>query len=283
MTFLYACVQALHFATLMGVFGASALLVLAPAGGERPHRPLMLGAVTALITAVICLCFAAAEITGDPSPEAILHVVSKVMLTTLYGKIFCVRAMLLTGLCFLCFAERAFGLKAAAAGLALGTWSLTSHAAATGNAYYLHVAIDALHVCTAGFWVGGLMVLTYHVIAAPRDMARLIGLLDSFSRWGAPSVAVLIAAGSANGIFILGTPGMPWSPTYVTLLAIKIVLAGVMVALALTNRFGVLPGLERGDKEAAETIPVTVIVELSCAVVILIIVGFLGIISPMQM
>jgi len=97
------------------------------------------------------------------------------------------------------------------------------------------------------------------------------------------SVAVLVAAGAANGVFILGQQGMPWNGTYVTLLALKIVLAAVMIALALTNRFGVLPALARGEDEAQDTIPLTVSAELGAAIAILVIVGFLGLTAPMQM
>jgi putative copper resistance protein D len=97
------------------------------------------------------------------------------------------------------------------------------------------------------------------------------------------SVAVLLLAGTVNAVAILNVRGMPWTDTYVTWLAIKIVLAMVMVALALTNRFGVLPALARGEREAAETIPLTVLAELGAALAILLIVGFLGVTAPMQM
>ena len=75
-------------------------------------------------------------------------------------------------------------------------------------------------------------------------------------------MAILVVAGTLNGIAILDTRGMAWSDTYLTWLAVKLVLAGLMIALALTNRFGVLPGLARGEAEAAETLPLTVFAEL---------------------
>ncbi len=96
-------------------------------------------------------------------------------------------------------------------------------------------------------------------------------------------MAVLVAAGTASAIVILDVPGMRWSDTYVAWLAVKIVLAGLMVALALTNRFGVLPALARGEAEAQDTIPLTVLAELGAALLILLIVGFLGVTAPMQM
>jgi putative copper resistance protein D len=282
-TVAFAAVRALHFASLMSLFGAAALLFQAPEGGAWARRPLAVAALVALVGAIGCLCFAATEITGDAAAFANPRMMAGVVLSTFYGNVFVVRLMLLVALCALGFVERAFGWKAAVAGAALALVSLTSHAAASGDAYWLHAGIDALHLLTAGFWVGGLVVLVREALAAPRDTPRLIGLLRTFSRWGAASVAVLIAAGTANGVFILGAPGMRWSATYITLLAIKVVLAAVMVALALTNRFGVLPGLERGEAEAGGTIALTVTAELVFAGVVLLIVGFLGVVSPMDM
>jgi putative copper resistance protein D len=282
-TFVYAVVRALHFASLMGLFGAAALLFQMPATGPAFRKAFLWAAWMAPACALVCLCFAAGEMTGDAASIADPKTIWSVATTTFYGHVFIARFALLIGLGVLCLRDGRYVAKAAVSGVALALISLTSHAAASGEAFVLHAVVDALHLLTAGFWVGGLVVLAREVLASPRDMPRLVGLLRTFSRWGAPSVAVLLAAGTANGVFILGAPGMQWSASYVVLLAGKIVLAAVMVALALTNRLGVLPGLERGDRESDETIPLTVIAELSCAVAILAIVGFLGVISPMQM
>jgi putative copper resistance protein D len=282
-TLVYAIARALHFASLMGVFGASSLLVQMPVGGGAFRRTFAWAAWMAPLAAIVCLCFAAGEMTGDPASIANPQTVWAVATTTFYGHVFVLRLVLLVALGILCLRDGLYLVKATVSGVALALISLTSHAAASGEAYALHAGVDALHLVTAGFWFGGLIVLVRETVVSPRDMPKLIGLLRAFSRWGAPSVAVLLAAGTANGFFILGAPGMQWAPAYIALLAAKIVLAGIMVALALTNRFGVLPGLERGEQEAGETIPLTVIAELSCAVAILVIVGFLGVLSPMQM
>jgi putative copper resistance protein D len=282
-TFLYAAARALHFASLMVVFGATAFLAQAPAGDAALRKAFAGAAWVALVAATVCLCFAASEMTGDPAAIVDPQTVWSVATTTFYGHVFVARFALLIALGVLCLRDRLYAAKAVVSGLALGLISLTSHAAVSGGAYALHAVTDALHLLTAAFWAGGLVVLARETLAAPRDMPKLIGLLRTFSRWGAPSVAVLLAAGTANSFFILGAPGMQWATSYVVLLAVKIVLAAVMVALALTNRLGVLPGLEHGDAEAGETISLTVIAELSCAVAILVIVGFLGVLSPMQM
>jgi putative copper resistance protein D len=287
-TFAFAVVRALHFASLMTVFGACALLWQARGislQGKTLNGLIYICALLAIATAVLSLGYVAQEMTGDPGSLWDLHAFGLVVSKSFYGAVFRIRIFLLLGLCLFCIRPGLHLPKALLAGAALALLGLTSHAAAAGDVswFYARAGVDALHLVTAGFWVGGLAVLTSQVLAKSRDLARLVYLLRLFSRWGVVSVAVLIAAGTINAVAILGAPGMPWSSTYITWLAVKIVLAAVMVALALTNRFGVLPGLEKRDLEAEQTIPLTVVAELSCAFAILAIVGFLGTIAPMQM
>jgi copper resistance protein D len=280
-TVLFAFTRALHFASLMTVFGASALLYQARGlvALDAKHRALFAASLLALTTAALSLCFVAAQMSGGQLFD--MGAVATVVTKSAYGNVFVARFALLLYLCVLSLAGSQ-PAKAAVAGLALALLAVTSHAAAATTPRQLGMLVDALHLLCVGFWVGGLVVLAPEVLAKSRDMPRLIALLKLFSRWGVASVAVLIAAGVLNGVFILNMP-MQWNGTYVTWLAVKIALAAVMVALALTNRFGVLPGLERGEKEAADTIPLTVMAELSCALLILLIVGFLGLTAPMAM
>ncbi|MEI9888573.1 MAG: CopD family protein [Rhizomicrobium sp.] len=282
---LFALVRALHFASLMTVFGANVFLWRArEAGltGKRQRNLIHLSALIALVTACLWIGFVASEM-GDvyvPGLNLLADVASK----SYFGKVALWRFLLLLALCDSWFTPDLPGLRALVAGAALAMLGLTSHAAAAGGSeqFYLRAGVDAVHLLTAGFWTGGLVVLIFEVFAKPRDVPRLVALLRLFSRWGAVSVALLIVAGALNGVFILDAP-MPWSGPYVTWLAVKIVLAAAMVALALTNRFGVLPALARGDKEAEYTIPLTVAAELACAMLILLIVGFLGVMPPTQM
>ena len=124
-------------------------------------------------------------------------------------------------------------------------------------------------------------MLSFALLPRPQDGA--VTLLRRFSTTAAAAVALLLLAGTINAVVLLDMPGMAWSGTYTGLLAAKVVLAFAMVALALTNRFSLLPGLEKGEAEAAETIPVMVLAELGAALAILVLVGFLGLTAPMQM
>ncbi len=286
MTAAFAIIRALHFACLMSVFGASALQAQAKTLPRQAlRRPLAIAAFVALATAVLSVAFVGGEMTGDPFAGFRLDVFAGVATQTDYGRVFLVRLVLLIVVSVLCARGGRAGLIAIVAGMALALVASTSHAAAAGSPElgWLRAANDAAHLLTAGFWVGGLVALVPQVVPRIADRARLIGLLTLFSRWGVVSVALLLTAGTVDAVAILYTPGMRWSGTYIGLLAVKIVLAFVMVSLALTNRFGVLPALRRGEKEAEETIPLTVLAELVAALTILAIVGVLGLTAPMQM
>ncbi len=288
MTAGFAIVRALHFACLMSVFGASALQAQAAGLGvpRAPlRRPLAFAALGALATALLLVCFVGGEMVGDPVMGFRPDVFAAVVADTGYGHIFLFRLFLLLGLCLLCAIGAGAGLTALTAGAALALVALTSHAAAAGSPSLevARAANDAVHLLTAGFWVGGLVALLPEVAPRIRDRDRLVALLTLFSRWGVVSVGLLVTAGTIDAVTILYQSQMGWSGTYVTLLAAKIVLAMVMVSLALTNRFGVLPALAHGDKDAADTIPLTVVAELAAALAILVLVGFLGIAAPMRM
>jgi putative copper resistance protein D len=287
MTALFALVRAVHFATLMTIFGASAFAALARQrrGDAMLRRTLAWASVAALVTAILLLGFVTGQMTGVPEAALDITSVSIVAAQTFYGNIFLVRVALLIGLCLLCSADAAPWLKALVAGTALALLGLTSHAAAAGDPHYEYAraANDALHLLAAGFWIGGLVALIPATFAKPRDLPLLVVRLRLFSGWAMAAVAILVVAGTVNAIAILDVQGMRWSTTYLTWLAVKLVLAGLMVALALTNRFGLLPGLARGEQDAQDTVPLTLIAELSCAALILLAVGFLGLTAPMAM
>jgi putative copper resistance protein D len=290
-TALFAVTRALHFASVMAIFGAGAFSWLARARREIDAR---LGTrlfgyaiAAALASAVASLAFVAAEVSGRPEAMFDPATLWTVASATLYGHLTLLRLAFLVACLVFIWAQPLQREVAATmlGGFALALLAFASHAAAAGQPQFTFVRAgnDAVHLLAGGFWIGGLASLLPFALAKPRDLSKLIVLLRLFSLWGAAAVAMLVVAGTLNGIAILGVVGMRWSDAYLTWLAVKLVLAGVMIALALTNRFGVLPGLVRGEAEARDTIPLTVIAELGCAALILLAVGFLGLTAPMQM
>jgi len=285
---LFALVRAVHLASLMILTGAGAFAWLAKTRlrielALPRSLPIACGAL-ALATGILLVGFAAGEMTGTGFAVAAM---GRVLAGTLYGHVAVLRmALLAATLLFAAARPRASDIAGAVGGgIALTLLGLTSHAAAGGAPQFalLRAGVDAAHLLTAGLWTGGLVALLVAVFGEAGDSQRHIALLRLFSRWGVGSVAVLAVAGTINALAILDVPGMRWSLAYVSLLAAKLVLAAVMIALALTNRFGVLPGLARGEREAAETLPLTLSAELAGAILIVVIVGFLGLTAPMQM
>jgi copper resistance protein D len=291
MTFLFALTRALHFASLMTLFGACAFAWIVQRRLRRdvglPRGVLLSCGGVALATALISVAFVAGEMTNSAAVAFAPATLGEVMAHTLYGQLASARMTLLAAFILIGWWSPATLRPAGCVGgaIALALLGLTSHSAASGSVEYtaLRACIDALHLLAGGFWLGGVAVLAFAVWRQPRDNDGHVALLSLFSRWGAIAVLVLVVAGTINGFAILDIQGMRWSSVYLTWLAIKLVLAGIMVALALTNRFAVLPGLMRGEKDAAETLPLTLGGELCAAGLILLCVGFLGLAAPMAM
>ncbi|HEY0107256.1 MAG TPA: hypothetical protein VGB91_14340, partial [Rhizomicrobium sp.] len=101
MTAVFALVRALHFASLMGVFGASALLSRAAAigfEGARLRRAMTVAALLAWASAVLSAGFTGGEMTdsawGGFDPAVFANVATR----TTYGEVFLVRFALLAAL-----------------------------------------------------------------------------------------------------------------------------------------------------------------------------------------
>jgi len=291
MTFLFALARALHFASLMTLFGASAFGWIVQWRLRRdvslPRAVLLTCGGVALATALISVAFVAAEMSNAAAITFAPDTFGQVLTSTLYGHVAAARMGLLAAFLVIgCFSRQTLqSVGCIVGGITLALLGLTSHAAASGSvAYFLQrAAVDALHLVAGGFWIGGVAALAFAVWRTPHDRDGHVALLRLFSRWGVVAVATLVVAGTINGFAILDIHGMRWSAVYLAWLAVKLALAAIMVALALTNRFGVLPGLMRGEADAAETLPLTLSAELIVAGLILLCVGFLGLTAPMAM
>jgi len=261
---LFAAIRAAHFASLLFVFGAEAFAWIPQRGGDGsalPRKSILIAAAVALITAILSL---------DPRTHAAMA------LEPLGQARIVLLAMLVAALAW----RRLKGLNALLAGAALALMAVSSHAA--GVAPVLGAVSDAVHLLAAGFWIGGLCVLVAFMRTRP-PAATLVPALRTFSSFGMIAVALLVIAGTANGVLILGGAQGRWTGGYIGLLTLKLVLAAVMIALALTNRFGLLPGIARGEAEAQDTLSTTVAVELACGAAVLLVAGLLGMTAPLTM
>ena len=283
-----AIVRAIHFACLMIIFGSESLKTLFQyrlkprVESGLPERFAPLCAALALLTAILWLVAVASQVSGQPLFD--LAAIVLVLQTTWFGHVAIARFVLLTGLVVATLGSRATLARVALSAGSLVTIALTSHAAAAGDPHYLGLRAtnDALHLLAAGFWLGGLTQLVPMVLGNRENLQRVLPVLRLFSSVGMVAVCVLVIAGTLNGYLILfGDRGM-WSPAYIGMLAFKIVLAAIMIALAATNRLHVLPAIAQGEPEGATTIAISTILELALGLGIVLLVGVLGALPPMR-
>lgn len=177
--------------------------------------------------------------------------------------------------------------------VAVGSLAWSGHAAASeGVAGAVRLAGDIAHVLAASAWVGALVILFRQVLlAGPGDAAntRLAWeMLSGFAVPGSVIVGIVLFTGLLNAAFLFGPADvllMPSSP-YGQLLLIKLVLFGVMLCLAALNRFTLTPALaRRADSgelvQSIRALRLSTGMELTLAIAILALVGWLGTLEPL--
>lgn len=236
MTTLAALGRALHDASLMALFGSACLLTLLDAKVPELAFESRALAKGRRIAAVAALASAPVWLIGMPG--AVRGVTS-----SLAGQVLLGRLMLLV----LLLAAVWSGRRRAAAWLAGGALvgiAATGHTAGASppGMTFIGAANDSIHLLTAAYWIGGLAVLVAMLAERPKA-ARLREAVALFAEWGMITVALLVMTGIINAAMVLlGTPGHD-DLLYAALLALKIILALVMIALAIGNHIRLLPHL----------------------------------------
>lgn len=187
-------------------------------------------------------------------------------------------AVLLIASCLMRLGNR---ISAIIAGLLLATLTISGHAAMnSGWLRALHRLNDSLHLLSGGFWIGGLapVLVTLAMLRDTRWQKAARAALMRFSSAGHVAVAVVIATGIINTILIVGSPPLDWRLNYQLLLSVKILFVGLLVALALTNRYLLVPRLAR-NPSLRPLIRVTT-AELALGLAVLGLVAVLGTLQP---
>ncbi len=289
MTALLAAARAIHFASLMAIFGGSAYALLLRRAGlgalppERTRVLLTAAATLAILSGIVWFCLIAGQMSGSWQGSFDPATIGLAATATRFGHIFLVRFAGLAALCSMC----ALGTRSPGAflpilaGLLLASLGPVSHAAATGSDIVSIGALsDAAHLLTAGFWLGGLVLLAMLLRRHWADRASLLGALRLFSIWGTPTVAVLVISGLVNVISILPASEMSLRNAYFDLLLVKVGLALVMIGLAALNRWRFGPALRTSGERAVSRLAASIGSEIVLGLAIVSIVGLLGLMSP---
>lgn len=110
----------------------------------------------------------------------------------------------------------------------------------------------ALHLLCAAGWLGGLLPLLYCIrLSAGRWRTAAIYTMMRFSRYGHLAVAGVLVTGVVNSWLIQGQLLAPDS-LYGSMLLFKCALVTLMVAIALVNRYVLVPRMRTGGSPAQQ-------------------------------
>ncbi|HEX7819455.1 MAG TPA: copper homeostasis membrane protein CopD [Sphingobium sp.] len=201
------------------------------------------------------------------------------------GKAIVTRLLLCVLLIALMLSRRSSRLRSITALGTIAAMSLvwSGHAAASeGMAGWLHLGGDALHILAAALWIGGMACLLMSLRPSGVHLAE--PMLRAFAWVGGVIVALLIVTGLLNMGMTIGFDRLLDSldGLYGKLLALKIGLFLVMLALAANNRFRLSPAFERDRLAALPTLRHAIAIEIGIAMLILAAVAWLGMIAPVE-
>jgi putative copper resistance protein D len=290
-----ALIRAAHFAVTLLASGTVffAALVIGPTRLPqnfpilRMHMNMLVWAALALsvLTGAMWVVWLAANILGESLAEVCLHGGAwSVLADTRFGWIFCARLVLavLLGLLILDPAQRVGPIIVAAAFLALPAFA--SHAGATlGPRGDVHVVSDAVHLLSAGVWLGGLPAFVLVLWTARRRRKPgwydfTITVTRRFSWIAATSVGALLATGILNSWNLLDGPRDLWTTDYGRLIGFKIALLAAMVGFAAVNKFHLTPRLPA--RTALHKLQRNSLAEIGIGLCVLVLVGYLGRLEP---
>lgn len=228
----------------------------ASAGRLRWPKPLLAGAALTLVFGSLLSWIAQSATMGGVALSQVDYGTALTILTDMsWGHALLVRFLSgLTTFLIVLIAKPArplFLANLASGAVILATFAFTGHGAATdGPLGWLHLASDILHSLAAGVWLGALvaflLLLRSPGAATEPHRSALVGALKGFSGTGTLLVAVLIATGIVNTLFLVSLPNLATILTtgWGRLLAIKLLLFAAMLGLAALNRFRLTPTLE---------------------------------------
>jgi len=290
----------LQFAAVILVFGCGAFRLYGLGGDTATTfagvltifdawfwRVTIAGAIVVLLSALSLMLATTANMAGSGAAALDPDTISKVMLGTSFGRVWrwhLFFAFLLIGACPVPRVSWRMPAILVLSLLLLLSLGWVGHAVeGQGPGRLIHPINQMVHLLGAGLWLGGLVPLAWLLGRArsPSGEAWILAARDvvpRFSQMGYAAVALLAATGLLNTLLLVGSPGALVGTPYGRLLALKILLFLAMVAVALFNRFRLLPRLRLETQVSAATAALarSVLCEQGLGLAILAVVSVLG-------
>lgn len=149
-------------------------------------------------------------------------------------------------------------------------FAFSGHAAAVGPVDGL---VAVAHVTLAAWWLGSLYFLRCACVQSRVD--RVVAIVARFSSMAFILTGVLVIAGLGLVLILVDFSKDPWSSPYAWILAAKLCVVAVLLAVAGYNRRRLTPRLLAGDSTAVRILRRTISIEMALIAAILTITAIL--------
>jgi len=279
----------LFYGSAIFLWGASAYICwIAPADlaaqvGRRLRHCFALSSLLIIATTTSLLPLRAAAIGEGWADAFAPQMLSSVLTGTNVGQAWIAQAGAAGLLIVSCLVTGRFryGARAASAAFLLISLTLSGHAAMhSGPLRMMHRLSDGVHLLSGGAWLGALVpiVVTLPLLRDTRWQKDARTALMRFSTAGHVAVALVIITGIINTALIVGSVPLDWQLEYQLLLSIKILIVFALIALAIGNRYLLVPRLARNP--SLEPLKWTTGAEIALGFAVLGLVAVFGMLQP---
>jgi copper resistance protein D len=277
------------------------LITLGPDGGSDDFHDLQLclfrlvrwSLVAAFLSGLLWFWLEVANMSGLPAVQAFsVTAWQMVLFETNFGRIWQLRLGLIAfAFAFVALASaqaqarRALIMNAFLISIVLlVSLAWISHAAAA-RVQPLGLLGDAVHLCAASVWIGGLLPLAIFLMRTHSSLSlgeRVLLVLRRFSTLSLTCVGVLIVSGISNSWLLVGSIHALFTTRYGWLLLAKLAAFGVLIGLGARNRIVIKTKLTRISEtsDLLAQLRRNVIREICLGLAVVAIVACLGVTPP---
>jgi copper resistance protein D len=260
-----------HFGASMLVFGAACFPFYA---GIQTRFPTRAVTVLSLVSGLVWFACVLEEVSADTAAAFNVDQILLVLSHTSFGFTWALHLALAAGLIAASLLQAPIAI-ALLAFLNLVSLTGIGHAAAGEGLEHLgHLVSHGIHLIAGGIWLGGLIPLWQVIKHADEVLRRSI--VKRFSAVGIGAVVLVALTGLFNVRAITGGFIPDWSSDYGRLLLLKALLFGALLLMALFNQ------LHSTRHSRWTLLRQGISAELIGFIAILLVVGLLGVTSPMS-
>jgi putative copper resistance protein D len=252
-----------HFTCVIMLFGSALFVLYSASAGSCSERLARLlpkifsaCAIGALLSGVAWFLFAVGSMSGALAGAVDSEALSSVLRDTGFGRTWAARVVPMVIIVAMVWwlgssmlGPRPIRFLVVLSAILLASLAGVGHTQVhEGVPAIVHVTADAIHLLAAGAWLGGLLPLGMVVVSCRMKQVSnddAVFVLTRFSGMAYLAVAALVASGAINGLFLIGSWSALIGTSYGELLLLKLGLFSLMLCLAASNRFWLVPALAK--------------------------------------